>query len=105
MKPRFEDKEDERIQECSICGGKAYWKEFVINRGFNKTGILPRDGDVFVDEKKTVSGRIIYYWERYGYSIHCMTPKCPCRAVHNGYLTLDEAIDKWNNFNRVEDKK
>ena len=81
MRKSKEDHEDSRIKACKFCGGKAYWVDVVICRSANKTGDLP-EGAVLSETKETLSGGKVYFWERHGYGIHCLTPKCPARTAH-----------------------
>lgn len=79
-------------------------------------GILFSGEDVILTEQPQMEQRswrqeilcpeippVKYFWEKYGYSVHCMTPKCGCRVAHNGYKTLEEAIDSWNSNRKKGD--
>lgn len=92
---KIEEHEDGRILSCPFCNGKGYWKELIIAKGFNKRNILP-EGAKETKRVRTAAGKTYIYWERTGYGIHCMTPKCRCRTVPDGYRTLEEAIKAWN---------
>ena len=90
-----EDHEDQRINPCRICGGQGYWRDYIIGRGTNKTGIFPK-GAVLARERTAMAGFKVYDWERHGFAIHCLTHKCLCRTAHVGFKTLEKAISAWN---------
>lgn len=95
------DYEDPRLLPCALCGGKAYYKRTVLWRGCNSTGEAPEGAEI-VEVKEPLSGNPpkLYRWEKYGYAVHCLTPKCGCRTARNGYKTLDEAVEAWNGNRR-----
>lgn len=83
------------MKPCPFCGGVAELAKVIIGNGSNRTGVIPENAVIYKTMTKWNNEKV-YFWEKYGVTIHCTTQKCICRNVVVKFKTDQEAIDTWN---------
>ena len=92
----LEEIEDKELKKCPFCGGTAWIRKSRISTASNRKGTLP-PGAVVIDTWIDKQGRERVAWAKYGYTVHCQTRCCYCRAGVAKFPTREEAIERWNN--------
>lgn len=83
------------LKPCPFCGNSATIRKVIWTNGANRSGVIP-DGAELVSEHKSVSGKTLYFWQRYGYTVTCETIKCICHTSSTKYRSEEEAETMWN---------
>ena len=88
---------DKVLKPCPFCNNKATLIEKVMNKGSNTSGRIS-NGAVIVRTRQTGYHYKCtrYDWERKGYVVSCTDNRCVAYNTRPRYLTIDEAVDRWN---------
>lgn len=88
--------EDDRLKPCPFCGEKPHLAQSYAKYGFcSSLNELPEGAEV--RENRGTEEDPSYLWEMKTYRVKCGTSKCFGNTSQYYFLSIDKALNCWNN--------
>ena len=96
----YTDKEYSGLKPCPFCGAIPVIRKTPVSTASNRRGTVPEGAEI-IEKWTDRTGHERVSWKRYGYTVHCMTKACYCRAGNAKFSTEEKAIETWNHRAKV----